>query len=214
MTTTWNPSDKDAGIALSGGNLIATGSSGQVYRTLRATTAITTGQKKVFELKFTALPTAPDSNAIGIANASEVLSDWLGNSTVASRSVGHFDHDNTVYGFGNIGTTTDQWVLNDWVMIATDFDAKLIWFAVGAAGAWNGGGTANPATGVGGYTFTCTGDVFPAATTSSGAGGNGTVLANFGATAFNRTAPAGFTGFDSPPTTTDPLFYLRHKTIR
>lgn len=191
MATTWNSLDKDAGITLSNGNLTATGSSGQPDRTVRATTAITTGQKRYWETQFTTLGGGPD-DGIGFALASCPLNTWIGNGT-ANNSVGNFKADTAVYGFTVIGTVSVAWALNDWVGCAVDFDGKLVWYRIN--GVWNAGGTANPATGVGGFTFSCVGDVFPAITFGNNTG-TGVATANFGATPLNAAVPAGFSSFD------------------
>jgi hypothetical protein len=75
--------------------------------------------------------------------------------------------------------------------VAVDRTANLIWFRVAPAGNWNASGTANPATGVGGFSISAiAGALFPyftAANTTEAA------TANFGASAFSGAVPAGFT---------------------
>lgn len=80
--TTWNPTDKAAGITLSGGNLIATHTgTNAFYETVRGTTSKTGGGKFVAKLTFSNIGT-PAECGFGIANASASLGnsapDYLG----------------------------------------------------------------------------------------------------------------------------------------
>ena len=78
------------------------------------------------------------------------------------------------------------------VGIAVDFTNHLIWFRMAPSGNWNGSGTANPATGVGGITFS-TGAMVPFVTFGGSGGAAGNVItANFGASSFTGTVPSGF----------------------
>src|ERR1700688_4047700 len=70
-TTTWNPSDKSAGITLSGGNLVATGSASPA--SVRSTASRLS--KYYFEVTAT---TAGSNMAIGIADATYSLGEALG----------------------------------------------------------------------------------------------------------------------------------------
>ena len=78
--------------------------------------------------------------------------------------------------------------------IALDLTGQLIWFRKGAAGNWNGSGTANPATGAGGYavSFVGAGVAAYALYSSNNATPTGLVTANFGDSAFAGVVPAGF----------------------
>jgi hypothetical protein len=79
------------------------------------------------------------------------------------------------------------------VMVATDFDAKLVWFRVGS-GNWNNNASANPATGVGGVSISGIAiPVVPAfALGASLATAQDIMAVNFGQFAFANAAPAGF----------------------
>src|SRR4029077_824676 len=85
--------------------------------------------------------------------------------------------------------------------VALDMTGLLIWFRIAPSGNWNGSGTANPATGVGGISISaCFGaQAAYAAFASTGSAGNGNaVTANFGDSAFTGAVPAGFaSGFSS-----------------
>jgi hypothetical protein len=76
--------------------------------------------------------------------------------------------------------------------MAVDFTAQLSWFRKNG-GNWNGSGTANPATGVGGNSFSYLtgGPFFIAANLNVGAASYALTL-NAGGTAYAFAAPAGF----------------------
>jgi hypothetical protein len=84
-----------------------------------------------------------------------------------------------------IGSITSGMVIG----IAVDLTANLIWFRT--ASNWNAGGTANPATGVGGISISAVaGTLFP--TFGGGSTNTQVSTANFGASAFAQSVPSGF----------------------
>ena len=114
------------------------------------------------------------------------------------------------YGGAVVGTIPD-WVAGDTIGIAVDLTAQLIWVRNNnAPTVWNAGGSANPATGVGGISFAgLSGPVFFYVSNN---GWNGAqMVANFGATSYGQTAPSGFanwmgsgTGGGNPPPVFNP----------
>ena len=189
--TTFNPSDKTAGISLSGGNLVAQGTAAN--QAVRAIDRRTSGK---FYWEVT--PTVSVANiGIGVANGAVALSSL--SSVNAATSIGcawatnsgavgtlHIDGNQYLSVIGALVAGTP-------ICIALDFDNCLIWFRNGAAGNWNGLAGANPATTSGGYTspFGATLAGYPLSLhTSTGS----THTANFGDTAFVGAVPSGFTG--------------------
>lgn len=77
----------------------------------------------------------------------------------------------------------------DVICIAADFTAGLVWVRKNGL-LWNNSGTADPATGVGGISFT-TATFMPAVVFSASAAAQATY--NFGASAFAQAVPSGFT---------------------
>ena len=75
---TWNPSDKDASITLSGSNLIATGTASSLWKTVRGTVSHTSG-KWYFEIK-ARFVSAANGWMVGVANASQALNNYLGST--------------------------------------------------------------------------------------------------------------------------------------
>src|SRR5262249_52287183 len=87
------------------------------------------------------------------------------------------------------------------ICIAVDVSAALIWFRVGAAGQWNASGTANPATGVGGFSISSITSAGIFALWAAATYGPDAGTANFGGSAFVGTPPSGFTAGLSTTTT-------------
>lgn len=88
--TTWNPSDKGAGITLSGGNLIAAANA-TAQSAVRSTRSKTTG-KHHWEVTFNAFANA-GGPAIGVANATE---------TLASMYLGFSANSTGVFALGDV----------------------------------------------------------------------------------------------------------------
>jgi hypothetical protein len=185
--TTWNLADL-AATTLSNGNLTATptGIGG-----VRSILSVTTG-KYYFELTFVA---SSSQNVLGVANASAVLA---GGSNVANTGSG-----------GAVVVSAGSMLINGASQgslgafaagvacgIALDMGGHLIWFRnATTAGNWNASGTANPATGAGGFSLnTLTGGATTLYALSSVAAlaGSTAITANFGDTAFVGAVPAGF----------------------
>jgi len=188
MTVTLNPSDTTADITLSNGNLTATFTKSVYPAAVRATVGFSTG-KLYFEWQLGgALPS--NCNA-GFASASESLIGVGG----SANSV----HANTEYNqvqFNN--TTLGGWLVSsssgDWCACAIDIDNALIWYKeLGSGGNWNNSGTANPATGSGGFSVAGLTNLPWYPELDFYAQGNSISTVNFGATAFSGTIPSGFT---------------------
>lgn len=188
--TTWNSGDKSAGVTLTGSNLIATvGSAGfqgarSVYSTASGkyywewTYGTNVTMSCGIGLSTLSLTAAGGANGIVGGAVANIVGSIFINSTSSSASLGS--------------------LAGSLVGIALNLDTQLIWFRKGAAGNWNNSGTANPATGLGGFTLTFVGGggtaayAYMTATSASG----GSVNANFGDTAFTGTPPATyFLGF-------------------
>jgi len=184
--TTWNPSDKDADITLSNGNLTAAHlpTGGNDYQGVRATSGATTG-KKYFELLCDILVSSTNWT-LGISNASQALDNFVGSTNNSFGWAG----DGSVYRNGAVVTTIQTFGDNSVLCVAVDLDAELIWFRTNG-GNWNNSATANPATGTEGrdYSAIAAGPYFP---TVSMHRSNEVAIANFGATAYAQTAPSGF----------------------
>jgi hypothetical protein len=197
--TTWNPSDKTANLTLTGGNLIGTTTS-SADAWIRSVDPQRTGK---FYWECTLNTIVGSNTYVGVATR------WanLTNSTTVGECWAVKSSNITIDG-ANSGSGLGTWANGDVLCIAVDLSARLIWFRRGATGNWNGSGTANPATGTGGFSSNYLGggyDTHPAIHLQST---SDQITANFGDSAFIGAVPSGFTsGWPSGVTTgTNALF--------
>lgn len=178
----WNPADL-SGITLSNGNTVATGVGGGGG--VRSTPSFSAG-KYYLEHTWTNISTNSITSGIALGTAS-LTTPTTGWARVA-RTSGNIFINNVDTGSSISGGSA---VSNASVIgIAVDFTAQLIWFRLGAAGQWNGSGTANPATAAGGLSIAAISS--GALCASMNGGTSDAVTANFGANAFTGAVPAGF----------------------
>lgn len=173
--TTLNAADKGTGVTLSGGDLIATMTSG--FKSVRAIKSNTVG-KKYYEFKWT----AGTACLSGLGRVEALLTNFPGSN---ANSWGYYN-TGALYVSNAAAQTVATYAVNDVIGVAIDLDtATLQYYKNGVAqgtpivlrdntsGVWIAG---TP--------------VFPMV------GGNGsTVQANFGATAWAFAPPAGYTGW-------------------
>jgi hypothetical protein len=125
----------------------------------------------------------------------------FGDLSVHNAADTHYIHlasDGTI--FRSDGTVlmpngTLPFVAGDTVCIAFDAATNNVWYRVNA-GNWNGSGTANPATGVGGFAIPFTGggeDAYLKVALQTFNGGSRTL--NTGTSAFAQTTPSGFSAW-------------------
>lgn len=186
--TTWNPADKTAGVTLSNGNRTATGAGS--LQGARGVDSQSTGK---YYVEYTGTFGANES-VIGFGASTAAISGSSLTGTVVYHKSG------LVFVNGN-GVLFSLPTLSSGSLLcaALDLTNRLIWFRVGAAGQWNGSGTANPATGTGGQSITAIpATLFPYVNVWNG----DSATANFGDTAFTGAVPSGFTaGFPAPAPT-------------
>lgn len=186
--STWNPSDKSAFIDLSGGNLIATALGGGPGDSLvRGTTSKTTG-KRYFEIQ--TQDRVDGETAVGISNATEGTSNFLGqsNNSIGMYTSGH------VFLNGSQVLAGPTFIVNDFIGVAIDFGGNLIWWRNNSAPTtWNAGGTADPATGVGGQSIVAiTGPFFVCGDIPVQPG---IFVLNVGSSSFNASPPSGYSAW-------------------
>lgn len=185
--STWNPSDKSAGITLSGGNLVAANNN-STLSSVRTVDKQVSG-KFYWEATLTSWGHTNDSIGFGVSSASLTA----GLATNASPGTCSLNRGGVVYVDGvsagfSFGTVTSGTV----VCFAIDLSARWVWFRLGAAGNWNNSAPANPATGAGGVAVTV-GAGLPAYPMLACQLTGDSVTANFGDTAFTGVVPSGFT---------------------
>ena len=184
MSVTWNPSDKDAGITLSNGNLSATAAS---WVGVRCNTSKSSG-KWYYELTVSAGATGAICY-VGWGTASAALNNVVGIDVYGwgwGNSTGPYKiHNASSTGYGTAPAATNI------IQVAIDIGAGKLWF--GMNGTWFGSPAGNPGAGTNESYSSVTGTLFPMVSPYL----TGTVTANFGASAFAYSVPSGFSGLDA-----------------
>jgi len=178
---TWSTTDK-VNTNLTNGNLTATGSAANGSG--RASPGYSTG-KFYWEFAYVNVTQTTTGAGFGSTGASLPINTSAAGATGLGGG-GSF----WVNGVSQVsmGAQSNGNVIG----IAVDLTANLIWCRIAPAGNWNGSGTANPATGVGGFSIAAlTKPLVPTFYLSSATGQ--ALTANFGASAFSGAVPAGFT---------------------
>lgn len=175
VPTTWNPADL-LNVNLTNANLTSTNTAGGG---VRGAYGASTGK---FTAEYTM--TAWSGAAVGVGTAAASF-------TAGSTAMAFCTKVSGIIINGSSPGTLGVRSTGDIIGMAVDLGAQLIWFRVAPAGNWNGSGTANPATGAGGFSISAlTPPLYPII--SSGSTGD-IVTANFGGSAFTGAVPAGFT---------------------
>lgn len=191
--TNWNPADL-ANMALSGSNLIATGSSSVNDGSVRAVASQTTG-KRVFQCTYTTQGTNANGNSgCGIANATANLT--TAPNSAANISAAYVISGNIfVNGSGVLASLGSIGVAHV-VTVATDLTNGCIWYRLDS-GLWNANASGDPTTSCGTGAISLsgfTGAKFP--WVSSNADPTGSAwTGNFGATSYSPAAPAGYSNW-------------------
>jgi hypothetical protein len=181
---TWSTTDL-LNITLSNANLTAT-TPGVASGAVRGTKSLSSG-KYYWEYVINSI--FSNQMSMGVASASAVLSSVNNTGIQAS----YVQRSGNIYANSNISLASlGPRAVNDAIGIAVDFTAALIWFRVAPVGNWNNSGTANPATGVGGFSISAlTGALYPLI--SFPGIGVEAITMNSGASAFSGAVPSGFT---------------------
>ena len=190
MSTTWNPSDKNANITLSNGDLTATGPSGNVDSLVRSTTFKSSG-KWYFEITI-GVNTGPNENGCGFADSTASLTAYMASNT---HSMGlyagaqGFWADGTSRTYPNLpsfGTAGDV------IQFAIDM-AGTVWVGVnGSYGAGNDPATATGGLAYGAYFTPTGGDIYIVADAVENESYTLVFSPNF-----TYTPPSGFSAWDS-----------------
>lgn len=185
-TTTWNPSDKDAGTTLSNGNLTAAGTA-DAKSMVRAIASASSG-KKFWKIHVDAFNGVAQAQ-IGVADASASLVGAVGDS---AHGVG-IQQDGTVRINGGTSNGGNVWTTGDDVYIAIDISLNLFWFKVNS-GNWNDNslGPTDPSAGTGGFDISARTAGALYAAVSSGRFGSGGTFDVFTADFSGSGAPSGF----------------------
>lgn len=196
ILATWSSTDSTPGMTFSGDLLTATAPNfGATALYGRATKGVQAGAKKFWSVKPTVLPTGAANEALGIATDTFPFSGFIGADI---RSAAQYENDARIF-VNNVATAvTNLWVLNSVLDFAVNRLAGLLWIRIDG-GVWNAGGGADPATNTGGFDISMlTGNqspaiLYPAYQLFGDGGGLGTIVGNFGASAYPFAAPPGYT---------------------
>lgn len=173
------------GVVVSGGGLIATHTSTTNSVGVASTAFKSTG-KYYFEGKIEV--SFQNNNAVGLMKSTGTPADLrLGTNTIIIQvgSGSCFVYSNSAILSGSLGSAA----VNDTFGLAVDLTNRLFWGRRNN-GNWNASGTADPATGTGGFTIPV--GSFAPAVEFTGAGATDRWVLNFGQSAFFGTAPSGF----------------------
>lgn len=178
----WNASDKGANIVLSNSNYDATSNSGGAWQSVR--NIYGASGKIYWECTITALSTA-NRVLLGVADINASMSDYIGNTTMSAS----LQSGIAIYVNGctlDYATAMPTFAANDWFAFALDMSAGRLY--AGRNGTWFNSG--NPTGGTGFVVSALSGTIYPACSIFSS--GNAARL-NDGSSAFNGSAPSGFT---------------------
>jgi hypothetical protein len=198
--TTWNPADKDSSVTLSSANALAAGNATDAFRSVRSTTSKSAG-KIYHEVQMTLSPGGATTWMCGIMNSLAGLGSYPG---ADANGVGVYPWTNATGGFYYNGAITNMTAISSGgatsgktLGVALDLSAapKLLWATIDGT-TWNNGGTASPATGVGGFTITPSGPFFIAwgGGTNSGISAQATIRPQ--TSGFVFPIPSGFSPWD------------------
>lgn len=195
---TLDPATLPANSTLSNGNLTVTSHS--QYSGVRSNRSYNSN-KYHFEWTINSVNgTGSTPTSIGLVTASAVLATffYLGNNPGAGE-LGVPIGGNVALNGTNIGTVS-TYTTGDIAVFDVDYTAQLFWFSrirTGTQGLYNNSGTANPATGVGGLSFSAlgSGKLFLGWRGIT----NDSATLNVGGTSFAGALPTGFIAFNSGP---------------
>ena len=194
--TTWNTADKSGSVTLSGGSKTATTTS--TNQGVRSNVGWSAGKHyaEFMNCFFSTVPSSSSRGGIGIADSTYSLTSGPGSDNTHSAWV--IQPPTVLVGNGTrtagaIGTALGTTVTSG---VALDMDGKLVWFTEDGS-TWNNGGTANPATGVGGFSLAGAATLGPVAYLAAwlrwnGGSPNDNATLNGGDTAFAFSIPSGF----------------------
>jgi len=147
-TTTWDSSNAAAKITVSNGaglTATQTGASGG-FNSVKSVASHSSG-KFCFQVH---ADVVTSTWMIGMGNATESLTNFPGND---NNGFGATSDGKIWYNGANPTTTNPSFVTGNTVIECVDITNALVWIQVNG-GNWNAGGSANPATGVGGIALT------------------------------------------------------------
>lgn len=193
MGTTFNPSDINANIALSGGNLVATGLNSS-HGGARGTGPTKSSGKWMLTFTNVEFGTADNLDYVGLGTLTDTLGLAQGTQDqviICQSGTSFSGTGSSVLTYTNFPAITGSGHTID---LCVDLTNALFWFRVNG-GNWNNSSSANPATGTGGNAIAANGAKVPYVRMTNTAA---TVTLN----PTPASPPSGFATWDVPSTTT------------
>lgn len=189
--TTLNPSDKSAGITLTGGNLIATNNN----NSLSGVRAVHAQQVGKFYWECTNNVSANLNDGVGLARITVPLTQAINSGPAGTGLVAFSQQSSGAVFYDGVGKASlGGLAYGSTLGIAVDLGAPLIWFKhINSPGVWNANPAYDPGAGTGSYPSIATVCAVDACPYANLQGGGDSITANFGASAFVGTVPTGFT---------------------
>lgn len=191
VAVTWNPSDKSANITLSSGNLVATKTAGGEANnaSLRATQGRDAADAGgfYFEVVVTTATTSPFI-VVGVANSSQVLTSYIGNST---NGWSYYEQTGDKYTGGSGSAYGSSYTTGDVIGVLLK-NGKLYFRKNGT---WQNSADPDAETGA---AFTgLTGTLYPAASLYRASSPSHVITGRFKASAFSGSIPTGAAAWES-----------------
>ena len=178
MAVTWNPSDKNANISLSNGNLTYTATATS-WKSVRATDFKSSGK---WYWEITIDVAASNHHIFGAGTADADINSYVGSNVYG---YGYNGYDGKKFYNGGSVAYGSVYGLNDVISVALDLDNGKIWWAKN--GVWQASG--DPAAGTNEAFSGLSGSFYPMGSPYTN---TNAATANFGGTAFSYSMPSGF----------------------
>jgi len=191
MSVTWNPSDKNANISLSEGNLKATALN-IMWKSVRATTSKSSG-KWYWEITINVAST--NYNILGVGTSSADINSYCGSTNYC---YGYAGYDGKKFHSGSSQSYGFSFTAGDIISVALDMDNGELYFAKN--GVWQNSG--NPETRDNPAYTGLSGAFFPMGSPYTN---TNAFTANFGATALSYSIPSGYSILEPA---TDACFFI------
>lgn len=186
--STFDPGTLGTSVALTNTNHTATSSAGATITGAKSQSDKTAAKLYV---EFTLNTAVSTNTGIGLMLPTAAY------STLSTGGLIYFKSGNIRLNGVTVNSTTGTPVSGDTLCMAIDFPNRLAWFRLNA-GNWNGTAGNDPATGVGGISFSSPFLVFDPAYFVAMFGATGDqVTVNAGDSAFLQTVPTGYAGWDN-----------------
>jgi hypothetical protein len=183
--TTLDPANRDSSITLSNGDLTATKGGTNALKSVRSVLGVSSG-KHYFEITVSQAGAASPFMLIGVGTSAVDLASFVGNN---ASGWGYYQETGNKFTNNSGAAYGANWLTNgDIIGVALDMDAGKVWFRKN--GTWQASG--DPAAGTNEAFSGLSGTMYAYLSLYRQTATAQQLTANFGATAFAHTPPAGF----------------------